>query len=467
MRVHGNLVSSSFVALALASGVQCLRKVIYFDQYHTATLPPRNVTSGITHVVMAFANSSLFIGDTAGPYTPFMNVSDVRNLFDQGTQIGIALGGWADTAGFSAGSKDDASRKTYAQNVADMADSHGFDFVDIDWEYPGGNGADYKEVPNSEKVDEIPAYPKLLKEIKAAISPKPLSIAVPGLPRDLLAYNEEQSPDIWAAVDFVNVMSYDFMNRRDNETKHHTDLRTSLEAVDAYLDLGLCPSKINLGFAFYAKYFQTEPGVDCSATPIGCPIVKAENDDGSDAGTSGSMTFETANVAPSVPGNLSTSTDGSCGTGTPFTCQGVADGQCCSQYGFCGSSAAHCGTGCQSDYGTCSGPAILDSFSKALKNGITDDEAGGQWYWDADAELFWTYDTVALMQRKYTEIVKARGLGGVMAWSLGEDSYDWSHLLSLVHDTRGIRTARRGPVKTSGFHQGRALPLGSHRSRHV
>jgi hypothetical protein len=64
------------------------------------------------------------------------------------------------------------------------------------------------------------------------------------------------------------------------------------------------------------------------------------------------------------------STDGSCGSGKA-TCAGSTFGNCCSQYvsshlsldhqltlrryGWCGSSTDHCGTGCNSVFGTCSG----------------------------------------------------------------------------------------------------------------
>jgi hypothetical protein len=55
-----------------------------------------------------------------------------------------------------------------------------------------------------------------------------------------------------------------------------------------------------------------------------------------------------------APGG-SVSTDGSCaGTGGK-TCAGSVFGNCCSQYGWCGSSGDHCGTGCNSSFGTCSG----------------------------------------------------------------------------------------------------------------
>lgn len=83
----------------------------------------------------------------------------------------------------------------------------------MDWEYPGGNGEDYKENPNEGKVPEIENYPLLLKEIKDAIGDMELSIAVPGLERDMIAYTAEQVPAINEIVDVVNVMSYDLMNR--------------------------------------------------------------------------------------------------------------------------------------------------------------------------------------------------------------------------------------------------------------
>lgn len=40
------------------------------------------------------------------------------------------------------------------------------------------------------------------------------------------------------------------------------------------------------------------------------------------------------------------------------------------------------------------------------------------------------------MQRKFTDIVDKLKIGGVMAWSLGEDSYDWSHVNVLKTQVR-------------------------------
>ncbi|KAF2463623.1 FAD-binding domain-containing protein [Lindgomyces ingoldianus] len=68
---------------------------------------------------------------------------------------------------------------------------------------------------------------------------------------------------------------------------------------------------------------------------------------------------------PLVPRALKVSTDGSCGGTT--TCQGSTFGNCCSQYGWCGSSSAYCGTGCQPAFGTCSGSPSTVKPTSTLK----------------------------------------------------------------------------------------------------
>ncbi|PMD21639.1 carbohydrate-binding module family 18 protein [Hyaloscypha hepaticicola] len=42
------------------------------------------------------------------------------------------------------------------------------------------------------------------------------------------------------------------------------------------------------------------------------------------------------------------------------TCTGTAFGKCCSMFGYCGNTNAHCGFGCQSNFGTCgvTGPSV-------------------------------------------------------------------------------------------------------------
>lgn len=177
-------------------------------------------------------------------------------------------------------------------------------------------------------------------------------------------------------ADLPKVMTYDLMNRRDNVTNHHTSVAGSKSTVETYIQRGMTPSKMNLGFAFYAKWFTTKDGVECNE-PTGCPTAMLEAPDGTDTGLSGAITFEAENY---------------------------------------------------------NGGA----FVNAMNNGKEDSDQGGQWYWDSSAKVYWTWDTPNLIARKFSEIVSTNKLGGVMAWSLAQDSHDWSHFKAMQAGVKGL-----------------------------
>ncbi|KAI2643398.1 glycoside hydrolase family 18 protein [Xylaria nigripes] len=284
MHISMTLAAASMASLATAT----TRFVMYYDQWHLAQ-PQKANTAGITHLITAFADPLNFTNDSPAQINPFVDPTSLRESFDKDTKMCLAVGGWGSTAGYTVAQKTNESRALFAKNIAAALDAHGYDCIDVDWEYPGGNGDDYKKNPNSGKVDEIENYPLLLQEVKSAIGNKELSIAVPGLERDFIAFTPEKVPLINKAVDVVNVMTYDLMNRRDTVTNHHTSVQGSLKTVEKYIELGMDPAKMNLGIAFYAKYFQTsEP---CTK-PLGCKTVLLEDANGLDTGKSGAKTFK-------------------------------------------------------------------------------------------------------------------------------------------------------------------------------
>lgn len=260
--------------------------------------------------------------------------------------------------------------------------------MDIDWEYPGGNGEDYKTVPNSEKAWEIDAYPKLLHSIRQAVgSDKLISAAVPGLPRDMLAFTSSKILSIMNSINFLNVMTYDLMNRRDNVTKHHTGILNSLEAMQAYHDAGVRMKDMNLGLAFYVKWFKTDPNGGCDINPIGCKTELMEDPDtGADLGRAGAFSWH-----DEVPQELSA------------------------------------------------------SFNRAMEDGQYDHVGGGHYYWDAVENVWWSWDTPEAIEKKVPNVAEKTGLGGVFAWGLGEDGERWEHLETL---NRGFH--RLATKKTQG-----------------
>ncbi|GKU09717.1 chitinase [Fusarium langsethiae] len=410
------------------------RNILYYDQWHTTDTPPPFLTAEVTHVMMSFGNSSYFADLPAPEYEPFQPLQQVRKLFDHDVKICLAIGGWGDNAGFNKSVQTDQAIESFAQKINATLDRVGFDCVDMDWEYPGGNGQDYKQTNACENAKQIKQFPKLLQEIKHSIGNKELSIAVPGLTRDMMAFVPETTPSIVKAVDFINVMSYDLMNRRDHHTKHHVSVQGATSAIDNYISLGFPASKLVLGIPFYAKWFTTKKGHTCSE-PTGCPTELLEDpDDGSDTAKSGSITFEALNFAE-PPAELTISPNNICGAGTSFKC---AEGSCCADSGWCGTTPAHCDAGCQLPYGKCDGVDISRSFRMALENGHTDEKEGAQWYWDSQTQIFWSWDTPELIQKKILTLAKTRGIKSVMAWSLAQDSHDWSRLKAMQNGFKAV-----------------------------
>ncbi|KLU88694.1 chitinase 1 [Magnaporthiopsis poae ATCC 64411] len=353
--------------MSIMAHPQPSRCIMYLTGQHNV-VPNIGQLGHVTHVALAFMNSAVFNDDARLDWPMFTTVDAARRQFVPGTKIMVAIGGWGDTEGFVTAARSEESRRRFAANVARMVTATGADGVDVDWEYPGGNGDDYKRVPNSERAWEVDAYPLLVAEIRL------MSAAVPGLERDMMAFTRETVPRILRHLDFLNVMTYDLMNRRDNVTRHHTGLQLSLESIDAYVARGALPSKLNLGFAFYVKYFQTEHDSCRDAkTPVGCPTLLLEDPKtGADLGRAGAFSWH--DPVPS---------------------------------------------------------AVSSSFENALANGTYDESGGGYYYWDAKQDLWWTFDTADAIKSKLPAIVGRRNLGGVFAWGLGEDAPEFKHLQAV------------------------------------
>ncbi|WYZ43764.1 hypothetical protein EsH8_VII_000200 [Colletotrichum jinshuiense] len=386
------LLQSASMASAEESvpGRTPLKCVMYLTGQHP-NVPSKELVSQITHVELAFMNSDTFNKD-ATEWPLFTTVDKVRTQFMPGTKVMVAIGGWGDTKGFDTAARTPESRTKWAKNVAEMVKATGADGIDVDWEYPGGNGEDYKQqgTTNEDKKWEIEAYPLLLEEVRRQLPKgKLISAATPGLERDMIAFTKETVPRIAETLDFVNVMTYDMMNRRDNVTKHHTGVELSRMAVDNYMSRGVPAHKINLGFAFYTKWFRT---TDCPpGQEVGCPTpLMEEPATGGDLGQTGGFSWN----------------------------DGVPDD-------------------------------VKASFERSQKEGKYDVVGGGYYYLDRAEKRYWTYDTPEVVLGKFPVLVDSKRLGGVFAWGLGEDGPEYNHLKAVnlgMAQRRGLGGAGPGPL---------------------
>ncbi|CAM1508580.1 Fc.00g054280.m01.CDS01 [Cosmosporella sp. VM-42] len=330
--------------------------------------------------------SDLFnVDETPDEFPLFTTVDDVRPQFASATKIMVAIGGWGD-AGFELAAKNDSTRKRWTRQVAAMVDVTGADGVDIDWEYPGGNRDDYKAVPNSEREWELEAFVHLMEDLRDALGPdKIISAAVPGKDCDLMAFTSSTVPRIMQQVDFLNIMTYDLMNRRDSITKHHSGVSDSREAIERYVIRGAPADKLNLGFPYYAKWFMTE---ECDIEkPLGCSTQLLEDaETGADTGKTGGFSWHDK---------------------TP--------------------------------------EELTDSLSRAQSEG-TYDEDGSYYYWDPQERRWWSFDTIKTITRKFSDVVDELSVGGVFAWGLGEDAPKFEHFQATMEEVRS-RQGRNGGLR--------------------
>jgi len=222
---------------------------------------------------------------------------------------------------------------------------------------------------------------------------KLISAAVPGLPRDMLAFTKTTIPAISASLDFFNIMTYDLMNRRDNITKHHTGIELSLDAINTYEERGIPSEKMNLGFAFYIKWYKTDPHGGCDKNPIGCKTTLMEDSlTGADLGQAGAFSWHDP-----VPSEVSA------------------------------------------------------SYERAMAHGKYDSEHGGHYYWDLEENLWWSWDTPDVIAKKVPAIVGQKNLGGAFAWGLGEDADGFAHLKALTAEMKKLERVYQGEGSIGKF----------------
>jgi len=170
----------------------------------------------------------------------------------------LAVGGWNEgSKKYSKMAADPQKRQTFIKSVIKRLKKHGFDGLDMDWEYPtmrGGNPED--------KVNFV----TLLKELKEAFIPEGfiLTAAVSaGKPTIDSAYD---IPGMNKYLDIVNVMTYDFHGDWEQFTHHQTllykypgDIGQEWEsfngdfAISYWISHGMDPKKMVMGMGLYGR----------------------------------------------------------------------------------------------------------------------------------------------------------------------------------------------------------------------
>ena len=274
------------------------RNVMYYGDWSIYSgqknfTPDKIDGSLITHLNFAFmdadANGDLITTDTWADYqnpnvgysvgsdNKYAGVLGAMVLLRQkypNMKIGISVGGWTRSGDFPKLASSDKTRKNFANNVAKFVHCYGYDFVDIDWEYPTadrdpdpeGNGVAIDKGCKGSAAD-TKNFTLLLQEIRNSLDSYgktdgkhyELSVAMSASPTMMSAIEYDKVLNI---VDFANMMTYDLNGAWGGFTAHQTALYTNpaYDGGDAALSVDSC-----------IKYLENKygDGIDYSKIVVG------------------------------------------------------------------------------------------------------------------------------------------------------------------------------------------------------
>jgi len=376
-----------------------------------------------THLYFAFAS----INPQTFQIVPAHNddvelMAQFTALKGPGLQTWIAVGGydfsdnttathttWSDLCSTA------ANRATFISSVRSFMETHGFQGVDLDWEYPVA-----KE--RGGRPEDVVNFVSLVREMRAAYGTS-FGISLTLAP-DYWYLRWFDAKGLEPYVDHMGFMSYDLHGFWDQDVKAlgsivrgQADVREIYNNTIPLAYAALDFSKIDFGIAWYGRGYTLQTP---SCSTLGCEF-KGPNKPGKCTNAAGVMSLDEINdlieekgltprllpgammkelvwddqwigyddeetvamkkafannlgfggtMAWSVDFNSGASdgpplsTDGSCGPKNGgAVCEGTPFGDCCSVNGWCGSTQDHCGSGCIS--------------GKCIQGGVTTDGTCG------------------------------------------------------------------------------------------
>ncbi|WP_157036309.1 glycoside hydrolase family 18 protein, partial [Streptomonospora alba] len=216
-------------------------------------------------------------------------INQLRKLRARYSGLGasISLGGWNTSVHFSRAARTPEARREFVSSCLDLwlrgdlpvrdgepqggpgAAAGVFDGIDLDWEWPGGDG----HPDNIEHPDDRRNFTLLVREFRRQLEALEretgreytLSASLPG---DTGRMHDGYEPEAYEALDFATVQGYDLAGPWSGTTGHHAPLyadgpaapeESVHSAVQGYLEHGLPAGKLVVGFPGFGRGWRGVP----------------------------------------------------------------------------------------------------------------------------------------------------------------------------------------------------------------
>ncbi|KAG0149598.1 hypothetical protein CROQUDRAFT_39529 [Cronartium quercuum f. sp. fusiforme G11] len=181
--------------------------------------------------------------------------------------VSLTIGGWTGSVYFSSLVATDSSRKAFAQNIAKVVKTYGFQGVDLDWEYPNVPGQDGNQISKDDSSNLL-KFLSVLREEVGPTSRLSAAVAVHGFMGPDGEYLKDHKPYA-KFLDFITIMAYDLYGPSSTpvvgpnapllDTCNDPGEKFSVaQAIESWTSTGFPASQILLGIPSYGYQYQMD-----------------------------------------------------------------------------------------------------------------------------------------------------------------------------------------------------------------
>lgn len=186
----------------------------------------------------------------------------------------VSVGGAAMSADFSDIAASARARSTFVNRCVEVMLAHGFDGIDLDWEFPVEGG----EPGVKHRPEDADNYLLLIRELRERLRvqevkdgrPYLLTVATSATAGTLTV--RFRFPELSDHVDWINLMAYNLSGPWLPETGHQAPLYGNPQApppahsvaagINRYLSLGVPRDKLVIGVPFYGQGLKSVPNIN-------------------------------------------------------------------------------------------------------------------------------------------------------------------------------------------------------------